>query len=922
MVQAERGRLRAALSAYDWVIALVAVISFLLMRGALTEWATLACAAALVAVGSLFLLRRGQVPFLLGGLVLVGAALSGAELRVAILLLVLAGVISAAWHLASEKAQAEPVFIGLAAFGVVAAFVFLTRSPSAVSVLSHPLAGGVPVVLPVAAAVLLGAYFLLRSGLKPAWSTVAASILALVGGMAASPIEGAEGALTWLIIPLAVPLLGGVLASGRRWSVLRAIAGAAIIAACLRWAQALNAPALALLLVALLLGFGAAFDPVKEGSFREAALALKASPKRTAGGALYCVALIAVLWLGARTSLFHIPKYQAMVMALTGDVSVKPAGEDEWQPAQWRMLLKEGDAIKTGAESAAILKFGDGSVVKVSPGSDLKIKTYREEKGVFARRLRLALGRIWVRARHIIGGYFEVETPCAVAGIRGTDFSVAAEPDQTYVSCWRGATAVTAKNWTVVVKAGHETRVKRGRKPMRPQPMSREEFERWQRELPALDAPIPENLWEASLQANALSDDFNDNQLDVGVWMVVESDPGVRVEESGGELRITGRRAHPAPLFETGVSTLPFTQGAVEASVSVRLVRGEGRAEIRLAGERKSAGFGFQEGSGYLLVLYGKRPTIVARTAPVGDESVTPHRLTLHYDSSTKTARAFLDGTPAGSCSVDLGRSIRIALLYVTRRPADRIECAFDNFSSNVVLSSAEPVATLVAKVMDSLADKNPTTLVALKPLSKRGRDEIRLAEVKTPAPQLMSAPIFAPASARLKLSRKGDHWAVAKKDAGAPPEGDYIFRFVLGAGQPTVRWMTYSEPQFGPPQIIGVRRLKGGLLQVSWIPAPEAKEYWVDVLDAQTGKVLARRRLAQGSNTATLTPPLSKGQRVVVAVRAYDSAPPVPRREVASDLVRLADSYASPGGAYVVALKAPGLESRAACSLTRLMVW
>jgi hypothetical protein len=93
----------------------------------------------------------------------------------------------------------------------------------------------------------------------------------------------------------------------------------------------------------------------------------------------------------------------------------------------------EGDFIKTEAESRAEARLNDRSVIRVGSESRVKIQkaTFKkdEQKEV---SVKLVVGRFWAKVTKLFGeSKFEVETPNAVAGVRGTAFSVDSAADKS-----------------------------------------------------------------------------------------------------------------------------------------------------------------------------------------------------------------------------------------------------------------------------------------------------------------------------------------------------------------------------------------------------------------------------------------------------------------------------------------------------------
>ena len=99
-----------------------------------------------------------------------------------------------------------------------------------------------------------------------------------------------------------------------------------------------------------------------------------------------------------------------------------------WEKAQWNSIergaaVKMGDKLKTDDKALAIVNFPDNGRFVIGPKSEL---TIGDKSGAFSTEL--PRGQIWVDASSLPKGrLLQVGTPQAVAGVRGTKFSVIAD---------------------------------------------------------------------------------------------------------------------------------------------------------------------------------------------------------------------------------------------------------------------------------------------------------------------------------------------------------------------------------------------------------------------------------------------------------------------------------------------------------------
>lgn len=85
--------------------------------------------------------------------------------------------------------------------------------------------------------------------------------------------------------------------------------------------------------------------------------------------------------------------------------------------------VSEGDTITTTARSFAVIQFSDGGVVTVRPSSQLVIEKYNSDEAelnLIQGGLRIVTGAM---AKSNPENY-RVNTPVALMGVRGTEFSI------------------------------------------------------------------------------------------------------------------------------------------------------------------------------------------------------------------------------------------------------------------------------------------------------------------------------------------------------------------------------------------------------------------------------------------------------------------------------------------------------------------
>lgn len=168
-----------------------------------------------------------------------------------------------------------------------------------------------------------------------------------------------------------------------------------------------------------------------------------------------------------------------VIVSSDGDTSLARQGQIT-TPAGRLQQIYSGDRIFTGTNGRITLRFTDGMKMTVGPGSLLDISAYLKELGhekswfeLMRGSLRTVSGLIGKRNPKA----FQLKTPTATIGIRGTDFTVnqrdcadggcrRAGTSTTEISVASGAVDVSSTGGKLRVNAGQTARVgKQGSRP-------------------------------------------------------------------------------------------------------------------------------------------------------------------------------------------------------------------------------------------------------------------------------------------------------------------------------------------------------------------------------------------------------------------------------------------------------------------------
>lgn len=117
----------------------------------------------------------------------------------------------------------------------------------------------------------------------------------------------------------------------------------------------------------------------------------------------------------------------AKATSVSGTVQLISASTGRKTPLDENALIRVGDEILS-ASGTATVELADGSEVRISPNSRLIFNrlTQYGKAGMVDTRLRLDRGEVHTRVKPVMegGARFEIETPSAVAAVRGTVFAL------------------------------------------------------------------------------------------------------------------------------------------------------------------------------------------------------------------------------------------------------------------------------------------------------------------------------------------------------------------------------------------------------------------------------------------------------------------------------------------------------------------
>jgi hypothetical protein len=162
------------------------------------------------------------------------------------------------------------------------------------------------------------------------------------------------------------------------------------------------------------------------------------------------VITLQMLWLAAPALAEYKPA-SAKINYMKGQVEVQKAQGITWARASVKMKLGSGDKISTEDGSEAEIVLEDGSVLKMKDKSLLLIQRMEKQKKPsvsVVNSFKVRTGKVLgcVRKMSSLDSKFLVETPTAVAGIRGTVFAIYVEGDSTELDVLKGEVGIKGDN--------------------------------------------------------------------------------------------------------------------------------------------------------------------------------------------------------------------------------------------------------------------------------------------------------------------------------------------------------------------------------------------------------------------------------------------------------------------------------------------
>ena len=126
------------------------------------------------------------------------------------------------------------------------------------------------------------------------------------------------------------------------------------------------------------------------------------------------------------------PVITGRLVKTEGITNFRASFQDAWKPATLQTTINAGQWLQTAKGARAIISFGKEAVITINEDTTLEIKEVAvNPDGTIKVSTKLTRGKIWSLVEKLKSekSRYEVETPTAVAGVRGTTFMVTVNPD-------------------------------------------------------------------------------------------------------------------------------------------------------------------------------------------------------------------------------------------------------------------------------------------------------------------------------------------------------------------------------------------------------------------------------------------------------------------------------------------------------------
>ena len=198
----------------------------------------------------------------------------------------------------------------------------------------------------------------------------------------------------------------------------------------------------------------------------------------------YQILIFSAMILFAVSGLYAIV-HAAEILLVQGSVQIQSPNDEIWRKAEKGMQVNIGDTVRTARHSKIEIALDPGKMNTIQLG-EKTLAVLNSASADAIDRLELSRGRVYSNMEGIKAGLgFEVTTPSAVAGVRGSGYMVYSERDQDEVAAYKDTVFIKAFDadnnqlMEMMLPEGFRTFIERFQEPSALLQISLREFERF-----------------------------------------------------------------------------------------------------------------------------------------------------------------------------------------------------------------------------------------------------------------------------------------------------------------------------------------------------------------------------------------------------------------------------------------------------------
>jgi len=155
----------------------------------------------------------------------------------------------------------------------------------------------------------------------------------------------------------------------------------------------------------------------------------------------------------------HWLKHQpqpASVISISGSAQIKRSGKTQFKVLKQNMQIRVGDEVTT-RKGNVLIEFADKSTIRLEEQSSLLFNrlSHYGKTGMVDTRLRLKQGKLSTEVTPLVkGSRYEISTPSAVAAVRGTQFRLESNDNETKLEVVRGEVSFSGQHGSINVETG------------------------------------------------------------------------------------------------------------------------------------------------------------------------------------------------------------------------------------------------------------------------------------------------------------------------------------------------------------------------------------------------------------------------------------------------------------------------------------